>query len=73
VKIRLEPNFLRKSLVCFEVTNCSGEEYSSLLDAVEYYDTFNIVANKNGGADFYLILTKEQALIFKLSNMIVDK
>lgn len=70
MKIRLEPNFLRKALVCFEVTNCSSEEYNSLLASVEYYDTFNIVANKNGGVDFYLILTQEQALIFKLSNIL---
>ena len=74
LNIRLENNYIDKKVKCFAVNNCSHEEYMSIINNFSVLDIWGIKSGQYTNIkdslepfDFYITLTFDQALLFKLA------
>lgn len=74
LNIRLENNYIDKTVKCFAVYNCSHEEYMSIINNFKVLDIWGMRSSQYTNIedslepfDFYITLTFDQALLFKLT------
>lgn len=74
LNIKLENNYIDKTVKCFAVYNCSKEELLSIVNNFSVLDIWGMKSEKYTNIedslepfDFYMTLKHDQALLFKLA------